>query len=352
MRREAKCARESGREARRPRDKAWMTRITRRKLLAALAATAGPPVTSSPAVAQTQKPPPSNPAPEVAKGPRFTYQEVVERAKRLAEQPFQEAASWRLPAAFDKLDYDAWREIRFKPEQAMLVSAGGPFRLETFHLGFLYRRPVTINLIRDGIAAPIPYSTTLFDYGRLKLDQTPPVNFGFAGFRLHYPLNDPHVNDEVISFLGASYFRFLGREQRYGLSARALCVEAGTENESFPFFREFWIETPGARENRATIYGLIDGKAATGAFRFDLTPGQDSELEVQATLFPRLAGVKFGFAPLTSMFLGGENDHRVNPGFRAELHELRRTADAHGHGRMALAAALQSDPCAHHLVHG
>ncbi len=302
-----------------PRDKAWMTTITRRKLLAALAASAAPEVTPGFALAQGQNPP-TAPTADAAKGPRFTYQEVVERAKRLAEQPFQES-TWRLPPAFDKLDYDAWREIRFKPEQAMLGAGGDPFRLETFHLGFLYRRPVTINLIRDGIAAPIPYSTALFDYGRIKPDPSLPVNFGFAGFRLHYPLNDPHVNDEVISFLGASYFRFLGREQKYGLSARALCVEAGTENESFPFFREFWIETPGVRASRATIYGLIDGKAATGAFRFDLTPGQDSELEVQATLFPRQGGVKFGLAPLTSMFLAGENDHRVSPGFRAELHD-------------------------------
>ena len=297
-----------------------MTTINRRKLLAALAGIAAPEVAPRTALALGPNPP-TVPTSEAAKGPRFSYQEVVERAKRLAEQPFQETTNWRLPPAFDKLDYDAWREIRFKPEQAMLASAGGPFRLETFHLGFLYRRPVTINLIRDGIAAPIPYSTTLFDYGRVKPEESLPVNFGFAGFRLHYPLNDPHVNDEVISFLGASYFRFLGREQKYGLSARALCVEAGTENESFPFFREFWIETPGVRASRATIYGLLDDRAATGAFRFVLTPGQDSELEVQATLFPRQAGVKFGLAPLTSMFLAGENDHRVSPGFRAELHD-------------------------------
>ncbi len=296
-----------------------MTTITRRKLLAALAGVTAPEVATRFALAAGTNP--TIPASESAKGPRFSYQEVVERAKRLAEQPFQETTSWRLPPAFDKLDYDAWREIRFRPEQAMLGSAGGPFRLETFHLGFLYRRPVTINLIRDGIAAPIPYSTTLFDYGRVKPEELLPVNFGFAGFRLHYPLNDPHVSDEVISFLGASYFRFLGREQKYGLSARALCVEAGTEHESFPFFREFWIETPGVRASRATIYGLLDDKATTGAFRFDLTPGQDSECEVQATLFPRQAGVKFGLAPLTSMFLAGENDRRVSPGFRAELHD-------------------------------
>jgi glucans biosynthesis protein len=108
------------------------------------------------------------------------------------------------------------QDIRFKPDHALLGAPGGLFRLETFHLGFLYRRPVTVNLIRDGIASPIPYSPTLFEYGRVKPGHSLPVNMGFGGFRLHYPLNDPHVNDEVISFLGASYFRFLGREQLIG----------------------------------------------------------------------------------------------------------------------------------------
>ncbi len=149
---------------------------------------------------------------------------------------------------------------------------------------------MTVNTIRDGIAAPIPYSPAMFDYGRLKVDKTPSVNTGFAGFRLHFPVNDPNVQDEAISFLGASYFRFLGRDQQYGLSARALCVEAGTAKETFPFFREFWIETPLAGANLATIYALLDGEAATGAYRFDLAVGQESTLDVQATLFPRRAG--------------------------------------------------------------
>ena len=298
-----------------------MIDITRRRLLGALAASAAPPLPAFEARAQA----PSQPAPVVTKAPRFGLQQVADRARELAEAPF-DGATPRLPEAFDKLDYDAWRDIRFKPERALLGGEknqppAGPFRIETFHLGFLYRRPVTVNIIRDGVPSPIPYSTTLFDYGRVKPEKNPPVNLGFAGFRLHYPLNDPHVNDEVISFLGASYFRFLGREQKYGLSARALCVEAGTDRESFPFFREFWIETPAADAARATIYALLDGEAATGAFRFDLTPGQESLLDVQATLYPRRENVKFGLAPLTSMYLTGENDHRVQDGFRAELHD-------------------------------
>ncbi|HXY58479.1 MAG TPA: glucan biosynthesis protein [Methylocystis sp.] len=292
-----------------------MTDLTRRQMLGAIAL-ASAPLMAPQAVAQGGQAA-DNQAP---KTPRFAFEAVVDRARELASAAFEDAPA-RLPEAFDKLDYDAWRDIRFKPDHALLGAPGNLFRLETFHLGFLYRRPVTINLIRDGIASPIPYSSALFDYGRVKPGNGLPVNLGFAGFRLHYPLNDPHVNDEVISFLGASYFRFLGREQKYGLSARGLCVEAGAEKESFPFFREFWVETPQPNSNRATIYALLDGEAATGAFRFDLTPGQDSTLDVDATLFPRSAKVKFGLAPLTSMFLTGENDHRIRDGFRAELHD-------------------------------
>jgi len=245
---------------------------------------------------------------------------VLGRAKELAGAPFEDPPP-RLPEAFDKLDYDSWRDIRFQPERALLANTGSLFRLETFHLGFLYRRAVTVNLIRDGLASPIPYSPSLFDYGRVKPEKDPPINLGFAGFRLHYPLNDPHVNDEVISFLGASYFRFLGRDRNTDYPLGPCASKRARKRKPFRFFREFWVETPAAGANRVTIYALLDGEAATGAFRFDLTPGQESALDVQATLYPRRAGVKFGLAPLTSMFLTGENDNRIRDNFRAELHD-------------------------------
>lgn len=253
-------------------------------------------------------------------GPQFSYDDVVRRARNLASGPFEDEPP-PLPAPFDKLDFDTWRDIRFRRDQRLISPGAGGFQLETIHLGFLYRRPVTINLIRDGIPAPIPYSPAHYDYGRVRLDRPPPVNTGFAGFRLLFPVNDPQVQDEAISFLGASYFRFLGRGQQYGLSARGLSVETGTERESFPFFREFWIETPAAGANRITIYALLDGEAATGAFRFELALAQDSVIDTQVTLFARRRNVKFGFAPLTSMYLTGENDRRVRDGYRNELHD-------------------------------
>jgi glucans biosynthesis protein len=188
--------------------------------------------------------------PQDVPAPAFSHGDVVKRARDLATTPFDKTVP-ALPANIAALNFDAWRDIRFKSDKPLLGAASGGFRLELFHLGHLYRRPVVINVLRDGIPAPIPYASNLFGYGHNKIEGALPVNLGFAGFRLHYPLNAPHVMDEVISFLGASYYRFLGRGQRYGLSARGLAIGAGAvENEEFPFFREFWIETPTPQGER------------------------------------------------------------------------------------------------------
>ena len=80
---------------------------------------------------------------------RFAFEDVQRRARELAAATY--AAPPSLPDAVQKLDYDSWRDIRFKPDRAALN--GSAFRLQTFHLGHLYRRPVTVNLIREGIAA-------------------------------------------------------------------------------------------------------------------------------------------------------------------------------------------------------
>jgi periplasmic glucans biosynthesis protein len=286
-----------------------MADFTRRQMIGALAATSAQ--IAFPAYGQSQSP-----------APKFGFDDVLQRARDLLNAPCEEAIP-RLPDPFDSLDFDSWRNLRFRTDRAIFSNISNSFQLHPYHLGFLYRRAVTVNTIRDGIAAPIPYSTSLFEYGKLKVDKPPSVNTGFAGFRLNFPINDPHKYDEAISFVGASYFRFLGRNQQYGLSARGLAVEAGTGKEasSFPFFREFWVETPAPGSNHITLYALLDGVAATGAYRFDLTVAQEAVIEVQATIFPRRAGVKFGLAPLTSMYLTGENDHRVRDTFRDELHD-------------------------------
>ncbi|MGO4403716.1 glucan biosynthesis protein [Bosea sp. RAF48] len=304
-----------------------MTTTDRRRVLgglsAALCLSAAPSVLlaqqprpqTPPPQGQPQTPPPQNAAPQ----PRFSFEDVQRRAREIAAVAYEPSAS--LPEALAKLDYDSWRDIRFRPERALLAQNGSPFRMQMFHPGFLFTRPVTVNVVRDGVPTPVPYAANLFDYGKVKFDKPLPVNLGFAGFRLHFPLNDPRVFDELISFIGASYFRVLGRGQRYGLSARGLSIGAGTASEEFPIFREFWIEQPAADAERVIIHTLLDSPSVTGAFRFTIYPDLDTVIDVAATLYPRVPIEKLGLAPLTSMFFTGENDRRFFDDFRSELHD-------------------------------
>ena len=129
----------------------------------------------------------------------------------------------------------------------------------------------------------------------------------YAGFRLKYPLHRPGTFDEVAVFLGASYFRMVGRGQRFGLSARGLALNAGLEHEEFPEFREFWIGKPEPETDTVTIYALLDGPSVAGAYQFQIHPGGATTAEVKAALFFRQAAEQVGIAPLTSMFWFGEN---------------------------------------------
>ncbi|MFN3855371.1 MAG: glucan biosynthesis protein [Phreatobacter sp.] len=260
-------------------------------------------------------------APTAQPQARFGYEDVVRRARDLAALPY-EAPRSELPAPLAQMNFDQYRDMRFRADRSLLQQGGGPFRMQMFHLGFIYRTPVVVNVVRDGIPTPVPYAAAMFDYGRNRFERPLPVDLGFAGFRIHYPLNDPRVQDELISFLGASYFRFLGRGQKYGLSARGIAVNtAGPGQEEFPVFREFWVETPAQDAQHCTILALLDGESLTGAFRFTVFPAQETVLDVHCNLFPRRAIPKLGVAPLTSMFFYAENDRRFFDDYRPELHD-------------------------------
>lgn len=285
-------------------------------MLGAVLATAG----AYPVAAQTPARPPQQ-------RPRFTFEEVVSRARSLAQADYL-APSEKLPDALAQLDWDAWRHIRFKSDNRLLRGRNSRFSMQLFHLGHLFRKAVTVNVIRENIAVPVPYTADLFDYGPVRLNKPLPVNLGFAGFRLHYPLNAPGNHDELISFVGSSYFRWLGRGQKYGLSARGLSVDTGflDGKEEFPFFREFWVDDSEGEKSVVTIYALLDSPSVAGAYKFVLQPGPESPLDVEVRLFARKTIRRLGMAPLTSMFFLGENDRHMNDRnkydeFRPELHD-------------------------------
>ncbi len=298
------------------------TTLDRRSLLLGAGALLG---TGMPASAQNvpvqNVPPQPSAQPSVPPPAKFGFDEVVRRAREAAAAPFDSRPP-ALPDPLAQLDFDAWRDIRFRADRALLGGNGSPFRMQMFHPGFLYKRTVTVNVVRDGIPTPVPYTASLFDYGRTKFDKPLPVNLGFAGFRLHYPLNEPLALDELISFLGSSYFRFLGRGQRYGLSARGLAIDvAGRDPEEFPFFREFWVEQPGPAADRVVVYALLDSESLAGAYQFIIYPGVETVLDITSQLFIRKAIPRLGVAPLTSMFYYGESDRSRSDDYRPELHD-------------------------------
>jgi len=265
---------------------------------------------------------PADAPPPPAPGPvAFDHGVVIDWARKLASAPF-EARTAELPKALAEMSFDAYRDIRFRREKAFFGKSPSGFRMELFHLGFLYKDPVTVNLVREGVPAPIPYDASLFDFGQTKLSQRLSIDTGFAGLRLLYPLNRPTVMDELGVFLGASYFRVLGAGQHYGISARGLALGTGEpEPEEFPTFREFWVEEPRPDATALVVHALLDSPSITGAYRMVLTPGDETTVDVGSTLFPRTDVKKLGVAPLTSMYFYGENDRRHYRGYRPEVHD-------------------------------
>lgn len=251
----------------------------------------------------------------------FGYEDAVAQARMLGERPFDKEAG-TIPQELRRLDYDSYREIRFRRDKAFWRDGESDFRLLPFHLGFLHDKPVQIHIIRRGTALPIPFTTGLFEYGKVPVPKQLSPSIGFAGFAITTNLNDPKIQDEVISFLGASYFRLIGRGHRYGLSARSLALDVGGDQpEEFPFLRSFWIEEPSRDSSRLIIYALLDSPSVAGAYRYVISPGRETNVEVTATIIPRTEIARLGIAPLTSMFLAGEGDRSQRTDFRPEIHD-------------------------------
>jgi len=253
-------------------------------------------------------------------GAAFDFAQVAAAARALASEPYREPS--KVPDWLMELGYDAWRGIRFRPERALWRTPGARFEVQLLHPGMLYDRSVEIDVVDAQGVHRLPFSTADFDYGASNLASRVPQDLGYAGFRVHYPLAKPTYRDEVIVFLGASYFRAVGRGEGFGLSARGLAIDTALPSgEEFPYFRRFWLVRPAPDAQAIEIYALLDSPSLAGAYRFVVTPGDATRVEVRARLFPRRAVQKLGIAPLTSMFLHGENSTRCTDDFRPEVHD-------------------------------
>jgi glucans biosynthesis protein len=269
--------------------------------------------------------------PAQAESGPFDRSIVRQMARDAAGKPFQ-APDSKLPDNLKDLDYDHYRAIRFLPERALWREEKLPFRVQFFHRGFFYKNRVDIYEVANGQATKITYQPDSFSFG-----DTPPtkpgIDLGFAGFRIHTPINRPDYYDEVCVFLGASYFRAVAKGEIYGLSARGLSINTGeTKGEEFPLFKAFWIEKPAANATSIVVHALLDSESATAAYRFTIRPGETTVFDVELAIYPRVDLDHVGLAPMTSMFFFGPNDRIDVDDFRPSVHDSDGIAIFNGRG--------------------
>jgi glucans biosynthesis protein len=257
-------------------------------------------------------------APLAARAVEFA--EIAGRARQLAEAPFQRPTA-ALPKELQSLDYDQYWGIRYRTERALWRSSKLPFEVSFLPLGMYYDLPVKIHEASPEGVQEIKFDPEALDLAGLKLDPGLWRNLGFAGFRVRYAGSAAEPREEALTFLGASYFRALGKGQYYGTYGRGLALNTAlSSGEEFPRFVEFWIERPAAAAKELVLYALLDSASATGAYRFVLRPGAETAMDVTARIFLRQPVAKLGLTPLSSMFLFGTHQRPGGDDYRPQVH--------------------------------
>ena len=156
-----------------------------------------------------------------------------------------------------------YRDIRFRPEKALWRAEKLPFELMFFHQGRAVPEPVRdqrrSSRRASGRSRSIRRCSTT-----ARTSSTPQKlrDLGFAGFRVHYPLNKPGYKDEVLVFQGASYFR----ARRQGPGLRPVGARPRGRHRGRRRARSSRASSSSGSSGRAanatslTIYALLDSQ--------------------------------------------------------------------------------------------
>jgi glucans biosynthesis protein len=245
---------------------------------------------------------------------------VRDRARALAQAEYQPRPL--IPESWRNLTYDEYRKIWFDGRNALWEGTDAPQRADFFPPGLYFPQPVEVHVVADGQSRPILFDMEVFDstdrFPKVEIDET----LGYSGLRLRAELETPGIFQEYAVFQGASYFRGIGRGETYGLSARGLALRtADPEGEEFPDFIAFWLETPAPGAPEVVLHALLDSPSCTGAYRFEISPGETLTMQVNAEIFARTELSHVGVAPLTSMFLFDATMRERFSDFRPAVHD-------------------------------
>lgn len=220
------------------------------------------------------------------------------------------------------IDFETYRSLEFRNDRAFFRDTNNYIELQLFQRGHYYGRDVAIHIHEaDGTRRELSFDPSRFNYeGSLR--DLPVEELGYAGLRLHAPINRGDYHDEFLVFLGASYFRGIGRGHVYGLSGRCYCIDTGLEGaEEFPEITALHLVRPAPNETSAFIVAEVRSPRSEAAFYFEVMPGDETVLDVEGAIFLREDVPNLGLAPLTSMYLFGEDRPGRFSDYRPEIHD-------------------------------
>ena len=250
----------------------------------------------------------------------FTFDDVIRKAKMLAKAPYQ--APEPVTKFMREISYEAFRGIQFNPARSLWRKNQSNFQVMFLVPGLNYTHPVKLHVIEAEGPRPLTFKKNDFVYSDPEVEKRVPADVGLAGFKLTFPLNQKKEQNQFLVFVGASYFRAVGKDNAFGLSGRGLAIDTGLPSgEEFPTFTEFWLVRPSPDAKDMVVYGLLDSTSLSGAYQFTIFPGNPTKIKVKTQLFPRKNIQLLGVAPLTSMFFYGENTPRPPGEWRREVHD-------------------------------
>lgn len=251
----------------------------------------------------------------------FSFEALQKRASDLALRAF-EPAPVVSSDVLDRIDYDAYQQIRFKSDRTLQTDRDGDHPVQLFHMGKNFKSPVRVFVVDGDEAREVIYTTQIFDVPAEHPARLLPEGLGFAGFRAMAK----DLKTDWLAFLGASYFRTSGPFNQYGLSARGLAIDTGLPTpEEFPRFSEFYLSA--RPRGPLVVHALLDSPSVAGAYRFSierLTDPRDVHrvvMEIEARLFARQDITRLGIAPFSSMFWYGEASRKQAADWRPEIHD-------------------------------
>lgn len=278
-------------------------------------------------------------AAEVADGDvtPFDFSTLQTMAQELAAAPYGGPPA-ALPPTLAGLTPQAYNKIQYDHDHS-LWNGNGPDRqldVELFHVGMGFKRRVRVFSVdaQKHQAREIHFRPALFNYNDAGVDTKQlegHESLGFAGFKVN---KAPELTRrDVVSFLGASYFRAVDDTYQYGLSARGLAIDTFSDHEEFPDFTAFWFDRPSPADTTFTVYALLDSPSATGAYRFTIHCEKDRVvMDIEKHLHARKTITQLGISPMTSMFSCGTNERRMCDTIHPQIHDSDRLAMWRGNG--------------------